>query len=215
MPKRRSNLFPPITPPKAIVPDPAFDEAVAKALPPDDRKRRSVSKAEHERRHLLIQQMLIRGGTARQIEIACREQFHITAIRTQQIIARVRERWSADEHAERPHWKQEQMLRIRQAMRMALDGERDQDNPKRYVRKPDLNVYRQLESLLADIQGTKAAIKVDLNQNVNVALVQVMGSMTNDEVKALADEYDQLVAGEKPTIDVEGEAVPEDERGAA
>jgi len=50
------------------------------------------------------------------------------------------------------------------------------------------------ERLLADIQGTRAPIKIDVNISLQSALINVLGSMPASAMNELLDEYNELEA---------------------
>lgn len=77
---------------------------------------------------------------------------------------------------------------------------------------------RGFESLLADIQGTKDPIRVDVSVTQRSAVVHLIGNMTDGEFTELVDEYEELEARAtlaeaqaRRTITVAGVSVPDED----
>lgn len=94
-------------------------------------------------------------------------------------IRRVMDRWVAESEADRSFNK---VTAVRRLFSHMQDARRD----KKW------SAVLGCERLIADIQGTREPIRIDLNANVNMALVNCIGAMTSEDREALLAEYEVL-----------------------
>ncbi len=138
------------------------------------------------------------------------------------LIQRLMQRWVDEDMAGRPHYKAAQMRRIMSYIDRASRGQQQVDANGRptgkWLLKPDLRTVERYESLLADIQGTRAAIEIAVEHRLGNAAQDVFANMTAEELeeiieegrneRALANKARQLLGEGKPVrpvLEVVGE----------
>jgi hypothetical protein len=145
--------------------------------------KRAVPFAEVERRTTFVEHCLLVGMTHRMVYLAARqpppEGLGIGQTSTEKYIRRVRERWLMEAEASRPNDKANAVNRLMQSMRDAR-------------RAGKWSAVLGFERLIADIQGTREPLRVDLNMNVNTALMNIIGSYTDEQRDSILAEYEEM-----------------------
>jgi F0F1-type ATP synthase alpha subunit len=150
---------------------------------------------------------------------AMREQYGLGQRRTNILMQRVYQRWADEDAAARPYTKATQIRRIKANIERARTGERQLDAEGRptgkWVLKPDLRTVERFESLLADIEGNRAAIEVAVEHRLGNAAQAVIAAMTAEELnevlqearteRALANKARQLLGDGRPVLEAVGE----------
>lgn len=148
----------------------------------------------------------------------------ITKTRALKLIGRIDAKWAHEDLERRATWKSTVMRRILGQIQ-ACQGKRgraDPNNPESpivWIEKPNHSAIIRYENLLADIQGTREPLQVDVNVQVAESLVAVFSNYSLEKLTKLRDralEKRKLATAylmEHPevraeTITVKGEPVP-------
>lgn len=136
---------------------------------------------------------MARGDTEGTIEKNVRQRWDLGRFGTRKLMTEVRERWKEAGKEGLAERKQRQLVRLRQVLRLAMSMtkkvmvngiERDVSDVDRFK----FSTIVQLENLIADIEGNKAPLKVELNATANAALMSVMAGMTEERKAKLLEE---------------------------
>ena len=136
--------------------------------------------AEVELQMSVVEQLVLATQSRPAITKAMRERFGVGSLRVLRLVARVQERWKQEDQEARPAYRAAAMRRIERYIAQAR-GERAPDGTWRT--KPDYPALARFESLLADIQGTRAPVQVDVSVDVRVSasLQAVIASLTPEQ----------------------------------
>lgn len=163
-----------------------------------ERRVNHVTPEQRRARLMAVEQMLTLGSTPAQMEAALKAQFNMGPGAVASYVARVRARWAAEGEQDRAQLKKAAVKRLQQHIRGA-------------VAKGQFSAVAQLERLLADIQGTKEAVEVNLNVSTTVteAVIGIVTGMTAEEQAALIEEQRRLLqrAEGAPAVVIEAEGV--------
>lgn len=124
------------------------------------------------------------GFSAHDMWRAGRGRWPWTRSRVDNLIGRIRDRMASAGRDDREVAidRQRAVDRMFEAVRYAA-GEKDKDG--HWVRKPDIKSQVAAERLLADLQGTKAPEKVDVNVRYTHAMLQVMANLEGERGQKL------------------------------
>lgn len=162
--------------------------------PPTPQPRtRPTTRAERNERLDQVEFWMARGDTEGTIEKNVRQRWDLGRFGTRKLMTEVRERWKEAGKEGLAERKQRQLVRLRQVLRLAMSMtkkvmvngiERDVSDVDRFK----FSTIVQLENLIADIEGNKAPLKVELNATANAALMSVMAGMTEERKAKLLEE---------------------------
>lgn len=172
-----------------------MDQRQYSAASEGERRGVVVSLVEVRKRTEFIENALVAGISASRITRAARDQFGMPAPSVKNYIARIRERWAEEERDSRPFYKQQSIRRIYGHISAARA-------------EKNWSAIAQLEKLLADIQGTKEpiAVQIDVDATMKEAALHVIANLTPERRRALITEQRRLrELFEKTTIDVPAE----------
>lgn len=150
---------------------------------PDDRKRR-YSAAEYREIAIHVEQAMMRGMNAETAARSIRQSTRfaqITKTFVGKIMARVQEAWAREDASLRSVNKSSQMRRIYGYIAQArgipkiVDGRQEG-----WQVPPNHAALVRWENLLADIQGTRAPVEVNVNDQLRISLTAVIGRMEGD-----------------------------------
>lgn len=137
------------------------------------------SRTETEEQLQAVEQLLRSMVSPRDIEQVLRKKFGpVGRIRTMRLIARTYERWREDDKNAVPHQKAAQSRRIAQYLQQA----RGVFENGRWTVKPDWKAVAMFENILADVQGTRAPIEVNVDARVSQSLQAIIASMTPEQM---------------------------------
>lgn len=144
----------------------------------------------------LVEQCLVTGLTNRKIvDVVQSEYPYATAHTIKNLIEEIGLDWAKEEEFRRPMNKQAAVQRIIGHIMKCRDA------------KDWANVAR-FENLLADMQGTKEAVTINVNMTVTGALMNVIGGMSNEQMQ---DALNHIIELEKKANAIEtsgNEATP-------
>lgn len=147
---------------------------------------RRITPAEKHRRLKIVEELWYRGlperGIKEALAAAVQEgklEYSVGPSTLRRLIAKVRERIEAEHESNRGVWKAQAITRISREIRDA-------------TAKNQWGAVVGLERLLADIQGTREPILVDVNVRVQAVVVRVIANMSKEQMDGLLDEYDEL-----------------------
>jgi hypothetical protein len=138
-----------------------------------------------------LRQLLPIARSDRDVLREMRARFGFGIGRCQRLTRIVREEWAKEEEARRPHLKQEAVSRIMQMLAVAR-GRRTTDG-QGWVEKPNLSAVVRLEALLADLQGTREPVKVDVDVRVSQTTAAVIYNMNAADVAEALARYRENV----------------------
>lgn len=171
-----------------------FREATAPPAPPPATKttwtRQEI--AEQEER---VEAGLVRAASVNQIAETLRTEHGVGRRRTLQLIARIRERWSRETESTRAYTRDEQIRRVRlyiqrlQGRPKIVNGEM-----KGWDEPPNYHMLHKWESLLADLEGNKEPLKINVDVRYTEAMLSVMAGVTGEDLLRLAQEQREIEA---------------------
>ena len=177
--------------------------AAVLAVPVAARTSRFYTWAETRTQMSAIEQLMLRPESEHAIASLCKQQFGIGGGRTQQLMQRIRDRWTSEDSAARPAWKSAQIRRLQRMIKAATGYV---ENGK-WVEKLNHVALAKYEELLASIQGTKDPLKIELDMQVSETALHVIADLTPEEVahfvernlenKRMAEEYRALLAAKE------------------
>lgn len=128
-----------------------------------------------------VEQLLVAGIPVSRIEKEAKQRWGLTAARTKRLIDRVRARWAEESRAERPHWKAQAIRRLYGHIAKAR-GE------------GQWNAVAAFERLLAEMQGTKEPVEIQLNVDATVteAALHVVSRLTPEKRAQIVAEQRRL-----------------------
>jgi hypothetical protein len=129
------------------------------------------------REHLkYLEQQYASGSTYTRICELAYAKFGLKTSRTKTLLVRVRKAWEAADNENRAHEKARQSRRILNYIAHAR-GTYD-DIKKKWIRSPDHKALLGWERLYADIHGTKAPVKIEVDVRMSQAVANVMAALT-------------------------------------
>lgn len=154
---------------------------------------RRVKNPEATREHLaFIEQALLQRVGRRALCALARQQFGLGWKRVDALTKRVRDRWIEEDKDQRASLKAQAARAIERDMQAARND---------LASKPQQlhNALARYHSLLADIQGTRAPIEMNIDVHVSASVQAVIANLSSEEVQEhltkyrenqrLADEY--------------------------
>lgn len=149
--------------------------------------------ADHMRQ---IEGFLLRGVSINRIaEVMLADpKVRISRKRVIVLAGRVKERWAAEDQDMRGSWKGAAIRRIQNWITRALGEDARYDERGNLVRretKINHSAIARYEHLLADIQGTREPLKLDMHVEHTEAIAAVIMDMTEQELLEAAREQDE------------------------
>lgn len=126
-----------------------------------------------------IETLVIKGASKMSIEDECKSRFGVGPVAVSSSLKRIADRWSKEEEERRPLWKMAQVSRINEHINDAKS-------------KGKWDAIARLENLLSDITGTKEPIKIQISHQITVAMMSVIGNLTEEEIASMVKEQRQL-----------------------
>ena len=147
--------------------------------------RRIWTRAEAEAQERDVETLLAGATTDAQVISALRQRHQVGAVRTKSLMARVRARWAREDEERSSSNRSEAIRRAKRMLRQVLERLNPPD-PKHAPSTGDLvrlhSTAHKWETHLADLQGTKAPLRLELDLQVSQAILQVIATMDADEV---------------------------------
>jgi hypothetical protein len=155
---------------------------------------------EEERRLEFVFRLLARGCSDSLVRRIARQELGTGTVATTRLIGLVRERLRVDVEGRRPYARAEQIARLRDTIeklktprfRTAKRRERGEDGRVRErevqeeVPLPAQNIMRA-EELLADLEGNRVPIKVEVEHTLGLAARAVFANLTPERMEALLE----------------------------
>ncbi len=127
----------------------------------------------------LVEALLIKGKSKTNIVAECKAKFGIGNNAVTTSMRRIAERWAKEEEERRPLWKMAQVSRLNDHIAEAKE-------------KGKWDAVGRFENLLSEITGTKEPIKVQVSHQITVAMMSVIGSLSEQEIVNIIEEQRQL-----------------------
>lgn len=162
--------------------------------------RRYVPPEERRERDDAIERLLVAGLNRTRINSAMAERYGMSRSAVDNAIRRVRARWVEEERENRPSYKAA-------AIRRLVGHVAEARQAKNWAS------VAQLERLLAEIQGTREPMEVQVNLDISLpeAAMRVVAALPPDRFRALIDEQRRIRAlAATTTVETTGK-VKEDE----
>ncbi len=131
-----------------------------------------------------VESAFAQGWTAPEIIRAGKKQLGVTVSRMVSVIAKVREKFAREDALARPSWKSEQIRRLMRQLRVAMGEKDDEGN---WILKPNMSAYTKIESILADVQGTREPIEINVDVSYTEAMMTVIGQLTPQQMDGLLE----------------------------
>lgn len=170
---------------------PPTEEAKKNLLP---RPPRNVyTKAETEQQIIFLEELLsnpqVYSDTQRRQLM--KQRFQIGMTRYKKVYFLLQERWKQrDTEQDRDAKRRAQIARLHKELAWA-SGRRDPQDPTKWIEKPDFAAIRSFEALLAELEGTREPIKVDIDVRMTTSVVNVMANLSPEQVAELVAEQDE------------------------
>ncbi len=136
------------------------------------------------------QLMLTRSLSQARAVSLCREKFGFARGRYLNLQKRVREQWRTEDEADQPSARSVAIRGINAMLRVA-EGVRTPDG-RGWERLPDHAAVRGYQSLLMDLQATRAPIQLNVHHEVSTAINDVIGNLTPEQLQDALDEWNEL-----------------------
>ena len=137
----------------------------------------------------VVEQLMMVGMAAPAIVRAMQQQeqqqherFACGVGRTALLMRRVREQWGQEDEGARPVAKAAAVRRILRYIQAAQGERRPANEGGGYRVNPNWSAVARFEALLADIQGTRAPIEVNVDVRVGQAAMVVLANMTSEQL---------------------------------
>lgn len=181
---------------------PGSIEALEKHRRPwGENTRRTFTPDEVRAQESAVEQLLVQGVTNRQVALTMRKQFDVGEARTRTLINRTHQRWEAESELGRASRKEATVRRISRrivSLDQRLQGQRGEHGEVVVapVTKPGEiaaihGALHKWESLLAEVEGTLAPVKVEVSVQVSQAILQIIATMTPEEVSQAMSALDE------------------------
>ena len=170
---------------------------------PDEHRGESThSVAQQRERSTAIEQLLISGVSRSRIEGLMRERYEMSSGAVRGVIERVRRRWAEEERESRLHYKEMAMRRLYGHIAEARKA-------------ANWPAVAQLERLLAEMQGTREPMVVEVNASalLTESAAHVLSQMTPERRGALIAQQRELralaasAAATRPVVETTAEPV--------
>ena len=158
----------------------------------------------------VIEQQLLVTHSKSAVAKLMLDRYGISKLRVSILIQRVYERWKEEDALARPANRSSAIRRVERYIAQAR-GERRAQTPEErelgivppYVIKPDFQALFRFESLLADYQGTRAPVKVEVTNDVrvSVSLQAIIANMSPEEAaRRIASARERRTLAEKQRL---------------
>jgi hypothetical protein len=152
---------------------------------------------EEERRLEFVFRLLARGCSDSLVRRIARQELGTGTVATTRLIGLVRERLRVDVEGRRPYARAEQIARLRDTIeklktpRFRVQKVRDAQSGQMVDREveqplPAQNIMRA-EELLADLEGNRVPIKVEVEHTLGIAARAVFANLTPERMEALLE----------------------------
>jgi len=151
------------------------------------------ARAEVELYEQTVEGLLLQGAGNHQLLRAMREQHGLGQAYALKLAGRVRRRWADETEQQRPFTRAEQIRRVRR-MILRLQGDPIVENNQvvGWRTPPDYQKLLRWERFLADLEGNREPIRVDIDVRYTQAMLAVIGSVDGEHLKRLADEQREV-----------------------
>lgn len=155
------------------------------------------SVAETREHEAFIMSAVLKSFSFSQILRACRERFHIGQHRVEKLRARIYQRWAREDEETRASRKAVHVRSIEEDMRQLRIDMQDRaaagERPDHALAVRRHNLLLKYHSLLADIQGTREPLAIDVNVTHTAQIVTVMANLTPEQVEHHLRKQHELV----------------------
>ncbi len=138
------------------------------------------TRAEVAEQMRVVESLVVQCASRSSMISICRQQLNIGPSRINKLVLMVLDAWKEEDAEMKAANKP---AAIRRLYRNILNAQGQQDAQGNWIRKPDHPSLARYEALLADIQGTREPIKVDIDVRVSTACVNVIANMSSADVQ--------------------------------
>jgi hypothetical protein len=136
-----------------------------------------------------IEQLYLRGTSLRGMVALAKSELGVGPKRVNVILQRIKDAWRTEDDENRKSAKSSTIRRIQRYIQDA-QGRRDPADPKKWLEKPNFQALARFEALLADIQGTREPINIDINVRIQETVLNVIADLSPEELTEIVNEYD-------------------------
>jgi hypothetical protein len=138
---------------------------------------------EETRQHTLDIEQLLPHSQVSAIVRAMRAKYGVSRMRVERIAREIKDRWVREDEASGALQENRAAAIRRIDGYLALArGRRDPQNPAAWVEKPNHGALARYETLKANLQGTFAPLKVDVEYRVSASIQHVVANLTAEQV---------------------------------
>ncbi len=152
---------------------------------------RIYTKAETYEQTRTVESLLTQLSGFSTIAAICRKRHGIGLNRVRTLMGRVVDTWAKEDEANKGTNKGAAIRRIVR-MRLHAEGEMNEQGTA-WLREPNHPAVAKYEMLLADLQGTREAIKVDVDVRASQACLTVIQGLSAEEVQKYLTKYKENV----------------------
>lgn len=145
----------------------------------EHRESRAVSSVLYPKIEAFVESCIVQGLTTSRIYSLAIKEFGCTKVIIDKCIQAVSTKWAKEETVRRPMWKAAAMERMQRAIRKATE-------------ESNFAMVARFEGLLAEMQGTKAPIELNVNHTQQIAMVNVILDMTPSDMQEALEEIKEL-----------------------
>jgi hypothetical protein len=172
-----------------------FRAATNPPVPPAATSEKTTwTRAEVDAQEQRVEGLLLQAASTAQIVATLRD-MGVKRRRAAQLVSRIRDRWSRETEATRAYTRDEQIRRVKRYI------QRLQGRPKivddqivGWHEQPNYPMLHRWESLLADLEGNKEPLKINVDVRYTEAMLAVVGSMPGEDLLRLAQEQREIEA---------------------
>jgi hypothetical protein len=138
---------------------------------------------EETRQHTTEIEALLPHSNVMAIVRSLRAKYGVSRMRVERIAREIKARWVREDEASGA-LRENRASAIRRIDRyVALaQGRRDPNNPNAWIEKPNHGALARYETLKANLQGTFAPLKVDVEYRVSASIQHVVANLTAEQV---------------------------------
>ena len=180
-------------PAPAIVIDPKLEAQVAALLPqapePTPPRPRTWSAQETREQLSAVEGLLVQGARMGEIHRVLRRQWPASMKRARILVDRVKRQWADFAKDDDRVANREAAIRRLHAMRRTAEGLRDPNDKTgtRWLVKPDHAAVLGYERIIADLEGTKKPIEVNVDGRFTAAMLEVVANLTGDQASEMLE----------------------------
>lgn len=134
-----------------------------------------------------VENCMVQGLSTTKIQTLASQEYAVSRSTIARLVSYIGDRWIKEEEDRRPLYKSAAMERLARYSRKAAE-------------EKNWSAVARFESLLADMQGTKEPIRIQVTAQVTTAMLNIIGNMSTDDIRTIEDQMRELESNSKPTL---------------